>query len=52
MALSRRDGVEILAAARPVTTNPLLSFSTMAGRLEAAGFAPDAARGAIIVIGR
>ena len=48
----RRDGVEILAAVRHVTTSRLLSFSTRAGSLEAAGFAPEAARGAMIAIGR
>lgn len=52
VALSRRNGVEILANARPTGTNPLLSFPAMVGRLEAAGFAPDAARGAMIAIGR
>ncbi|MDO8379288.1 TetR/AcrR family transcriptional regulator C-terminal domain-containing protein [Phenylobacterium sp.] len=52
VALSRRDGVLILAAARPTSTNPLLSFPAMVARLQAAGFSPEAARGAMIAIGR
>lgn len=52
VALSRRDGVEILAAAKPTGTHPLLSFPAMIARLQAAGFNPDAARGAMIAIGR
>lgn len=52
VALSRRDGVLILAAARPTSTNPLLSFPAMVARLETAGFSPEAARGAIVTIGR
>lgn len=52
VALSRRDGVTILAAARPTGTNPLLSFPAMVARLEAAGFDAEAARGAMIAIGR
>ena len=52
VALSRRDGVLILAAARPTSTNPLLSFPTMVARLEAAGFSPEASRRAIVTLGR
>lgn len=51
MALSRRDGARLLAASRP-TERRIQRFAPNITRLQAAGFGPEAARAAFLVLNR
>jgi TetR/AcrR family transcriptional regulator, tetracycline repressor protein len=50
-ALSRRDGAQVLAAARPTGASPVLSHPAMIARLKEAGFSEAAAFNIILAIG-
>jgi TetR/AcrR family transcriptional regulator, tetracycline repressor protein len=51
-ALSRRDGARLLAGARPTEARRRSRFPANIARLQAAGFEPEHARGAFMVLTR